>query len=64
MKMKKKMKFGSFLRFNSLEELHNQIKKQNEGADDIAMEEFESVMRKISNRISPFVDSDAWKDAE
>ena len=62
-KMKKKMKFGSFLRFNSLEELHNQIKKQNEGADDIAMEEFESVMRKISNRISPFVDSDAWKDA-
>ena len=58
-KMKKKMKFGSFLRFNSLEELHNQIKKQNEGANDIAMREFENEMRKIATRVSPFVDPDA-----
>ena len=57
-KMKKKMKFGYFLRFDTIEDLHNQIKKQNKGAD-IAMREFDCEMRKIATRPSPFLDPDA-----
>lgn len=48
-KMKKKMKFGHFLRFDSIEELHRQILKQNEQLSRDTMIAFDAEMEKVAN---------------